>query len=132
MLSCDLTFITYRLDEDINLFSKWMNATDEEIARREEVKNRIFETILSVCGSECKPVVFGSTATGLFSPLSDIDIVVLNLEEGDSRYWVELLGNALLKEEYPMQLKILLEARVSNLDFHYCNLIQRTKFYFSS
>lgn len=89
-----------------------MSPTAEENSKRENVRKRVIETILSVCGPESKPVVFGSTATGLFSPLSDLDLVVLNLE-GESRYWVELLGNALAKEKYVVQLKILSEARVS-------------------
>ena len=99
------------LDEDIKTFVNWMEPTAEEIDKREEVKQRVFDIIETTCGV-CTPALFGSTASGLFSPLSDIDIVVLGLEAEISEC-MTLLSASLMSKTYVTQLKVLSEARVS-------------------
>lgn len=93
------------------MFTAWISPTEEEILKREAVKNRVFGMIRDTCGDSCKPVIFGSTATGLFSPISDVDIGVLKIE-GDPKEWVEQLGSALQTQTGVIQLKILSNARV--------------------
>lgn len=88
-----------------------MSPTSEEILKREEVKTKVFQMIRNICGNSCKPVVFGSTATGLFSPLSDVDIVVLKLD-GEPKDWVEQLGSSLQTQSSVVQLNVLSQARV--------------------
>jgi len=104
------------LEEDIEAFVQWMSPTSEEIAQRTKLSERVFATITECCGKECKPLVFGSTATGLFSPLSDIDIVVLGLE-GDLTSWIYRLAEILQRDKNVVQLRIIASARVPLIKF---------------
>ena len=104
------------LEEDIEAFAQWMSPTAEEQTQRTKLSERVSAMITECCGKECKPLVFGSTATGLYSPLSDIDIVVLGLE-GDLTSWIYRLAETLQRDKNVIQLRIIASARVPLIKF---------------
>jgi non-canonical poly(A) RNA polymerase PAPD5/7 len=66
-----------KLHNEIVSFCHLMEPLPYEIEQREKLVNRIRETVREYFDSDTKVEVFGSQATGLFLPTSDIDIVVI-------------------------------------------------------
>lgn len=114
-------YFFYSLSEDIHKFSLWMSPTKEEEDMRERVKKYYTQCICEFLGSSSRPVVFGSSATGLFSPLSDVDIVVLDAPAYDTDLLFSLAqhfernSNVLDKS-----IRVISEARVSFNVFSLC------------
>lgn len=97
-------------------FSQWITPTADEKLKRDDLKCKIISAIKSCCGRNSRPVVFGSTATGLFSPLSDIDIVVLGVD-GNIQDMIYNLSSYLQNQKYVMQLKVIPLAKVPLIKF---------------
>ena len=93
------------------MFCSWIKPTHEETIIREKLQEKLFKTIRSCCGDNCRPVVFGSMTTKLYLPTSDIDIVVLDIE-GGSNYWLYKLADTLLQNSQIENFKLLPEAKV--------------------
>jgi DNA polymerase sigma len=89
----------------------WINPTLEERQLREQLTNKVFQLIHTCCGDTCRPVVFGSFATNLFLPNSDIDIVILDIE--DTNKWFFKLADYLGVQPWVNKLLVISEARVS-------------------
>lgn len=68
-----------KLHNEIVNFAALMSPQEDEILEREKLTIRVKELIIETFGGpdKCKVEVFGSQATGLFLPSSDIDLVVL-------------------------------------------------------
>lgn len=69
------------LHNEIVSFCHLMEPLPTEIDQREKLVERIRATVLKHFGDSTKVDVFGSQATGLFLPTSDIDIVVTTNED---------------------------------------------------
>jgi non-canonical poly(A) RNA polymerase PAPD5/7 len=65
-----------RLHNEIVSFCTLMEPLPSEIQQREELVERVRDIVRKHFGKKTKVEVFGSQATGLFLPTSDIDIVV--------------------------------------------------------
>ncbi|KAI2488628.1 Cid1 family poly A polymerase [Fragilaria crotonensis] len=80
-----------RLHNEIVDFCKLMEPKPSELSKREEWVVRLRALAQSCFGSDCKVTVFGSQATGLLLPTSDVDVVIElqeedhNLTEGEGK-----------------------------------------------
>ena len=70
-----------RLHNEIVDFCKLMEPEQSELSKREEWVVRLRRLAKSCFGDGCKVTVFGSQATGLLLPTSDIDVVIELQEE---------------------------------------------------
>lgn len=100
------------LHNEIVDFYTLMSPLPEEIQEREELVERFQKIAYSAFGKEkCKVEVFGSQATGLFLPSSDVDLVILfnnrdeqkekedkkQLEEREMEEWDASSGSPLVR-----------------------------------
>lgn len=80
-------FKTFSLHDEVFDLYLWLKPTAEEIFLRRSVFNRVADILKSIYPN-AQVFVFGSVATNLFLPSSDIDIVI-NL----SNFTIECLHN---------------------------------------
>jgi len=71
------------LHNEIVSFMHLMEPLPSEIEQRDQLVERIRQTVAVHFGEEAEVQVFGSQATGLFLPSSDIDLVVITKETTD-------------------------------------------------
>jgi len=71
------------LHNEIVSFLHLMEPLPSEIEQREQLVERIRGTVAKYFGNDAEVQVFGSQATGLFLPTSDIDLVVITKEKDD-------------------------------------------------
>ncbi|KAF2152483.1 hypothetical protein K461DRAFT_313168 [Myriangium duriaei CBS 260.36] len=69
-----------RLDAEIAKFAEWVSLTEDEQRARNTVTDMIIGLIKDVA-PELKTEVFGSSATGLADPMSDIDVRLFPLDK---------------------------------------------------
>jgi len=102
----------FRMSQEIMDFHDYLAPSEKSIADRELVKEMLSSTIKELWPTS-EVGVFGSTATKLFLPDSDIDIVVL-VEISDKRFNTILhkLGNYLLSKGIVDYIEVITTARV--------------------
>ena len=99
----------HRLNEDIDLFVNWMKPRPEEKYSRDIFINLVTSLVKSVCGETSQAIVFGSFATGLYLPTSDIDMVILNSERDKP---IHKLAKELRKQKSCTKIVVIAHARV--------------------
>ena len=103
-----------RLTKDIELFVAWMEARPEEIYARNNLIEKITAEIRKVCGKTCEVKIFGSFASGLHLPFSDIDLVVLNSERENA---INRVGKSFRNVPFVTNLRVIKKARVPIIKF---------------
>ena len=108
------------MDEDVETFCNWLKATKEETIVRETIIERYKKIIKDICGENSDPLVFGSFATGLCLPTSDIDIGIMNVEGGNQSTVMSNLAEALRSSGLVTDIKVISGARVIFSHQHSC------------
>eukprot|EP00742_Colponemidia_sp_Colp-10_P007496 GILJ01008078.1.p1 GENE.GILJ01008078.1~~GILJ01008078.1.p1 ORF type:complete len:1003 (-),score=168.48 GILJ01008078.1:284-3292(-) len=98
---CESSVIFQRLHQEVELFAEVMVITEEEIRLRTDLIGRI-----SQLSQKLWPIsrveVYGSTATGLCLPWSDIDLVIMGMEQRLMGWGVQTPLLLLAKELEPL------------------------------
>jgi non-canonical poly(A) RNA polymerase PAPD5/7 len=105
-----------RLHQEIVEFSRFVApSTAEETARRDSIARiqSVVQSIWPVATLE----VFGSFATGLYLPTSDLDAVILNSGCTDIPSGLKALANALTRRNLAKNMQIISKARVPIIKF---------------
>ncbi len=112
----NITSPTLRLHEEIKNFCSCLEPTQEEAKARSDALNRI-EEIVKALWPESRLELFGSFATGLYLPTSDIDAVILDSKCVDIRQGLKVLGKALSQKGIAIDIQTILKARVPIIKF---------------
>ena len=102
------------MDEDLQLFVHWMEPRPEEKYARDLFVSQVTKIIAEVCGQQAQAVVFGSFATDLYLPTSDIDMVILNSERQNP---IHKLAAELRKQSFIRNISVITRARVPLIKF---------------
>lgn len=103
---CSLVYPhAFSLSAEIIDFCDFLAATDDERALREAAVERVKDVILSIWPA-CTPTVFGSYATGLFLPTSDMDMVVLESGVDNVPNALRALSLQLSKKRIAKQIQV--------------------------
>ncbi len=105
-----------RLHEEIRMFNNCLRPTDEERRARNDAVARIREVVTGLW-PESRLEVFGSFATGLYLPSSDIDAVILDSKCADIRQGLRVLAKSLSKKRLAVEVQTILKARVPIIKF---------------
>jgi non-canonical poly(A) RNA polymerase PAPD5/7 len=105
-----------RLHQEIVEFSRFVAPSpEEETARRDSIARiqSVVQSIWPVASLE----VFGSFATGLYLPTSDLDAVILNSGCTDIPSGLKALANALTRRNLAKNMQVISKARVPIIKF---------------
>ena len=105
-----------RLHEEIRMFNGCLLPTGEEQQARGDAVARIREVVAGLW-PESRLEVFGSFATGLYLPSSDIDAVILDSKCADIRQGLRVLAKSLSKKRLAVEVQTILKARVPIIKF---------------
>ena len=72
-----------RLHNEIVSFCRLIEPRPAEIAQRQALVDDLRQLVVQTMGENAKLQVFGSQATGLFLPSSDVDVVILTPDKED-------------------------------------------------
>lgn len=111
-----ITSPTLRLHEEIKNFCSCLQPTQEEEKARNDALNRI-EEVVKALWPDSRLELFGSFATGLYLPTSDIDAVILDSKCVDIRQGLKVLGKALSQKGIATDIQTILKARVPIIKF---------------
>jgi DNA polymerase sigma len=75
--------IYQKLHDEILLFHEWIKPRNRDIQRRSSLFKRYEDAIKNHFGKHTDVKVFGSTATNLFLPNSDLDIVIVDNSDSE-------------------------------------------------
>ncbi|KAG0621663.1 hypothetical protein M758_3G038500 [Ceratodon purpureus] len=105
-----------QLHQEIVDFCEFVAPTEEEQYMRDTAVERVSAVVKSIWPS-CQVKVFGSFATGLYLPTSDVDVVVLNsgcqaLQDG-----LKALAKALTRGHVGKSIQVIGKARVPIIKF---------------
>lgn len=104
------------LHQEIVNFCELVSPTPEEDNLRTIAVQRVAKVIKSIW-KQSHVKVFGSFATGLYLPTSDIDVVILDSGCGDTQSGLKALAKALAKEGIAKNLQVIAKARVPIVKF---------------
>lgn len=104
------------LHQDILDFCEFVTPTPDEHQLREAAVLRVAKVVKSIW-TQSQVKVFGSFATGLYLPTSDIDVVILNSGCGDIQSGLRALAKALAKDAIAKNLQVIAKARVPIVKF---------------
>ena len=107
---------TLRLHEEIRMFNGCLRPTEGEQRARNDAVARIREVVAGLW-PESRLEVFGSFATGLYLPSSDIDAVILGSKCADIRQGLRVLAKSLSKKSLAVEVQTILKARVPIIKF---------------
>ena len=107
---------TLRLHQEILNFCSCLKPTPEEEKARKDALKRI-EDAVKALWPKARVEVFGSFATGLYLPTSDMDAVILDSGCSDIRQGLKVLGKSLSTKGIAVDLQIILKARVPIIKF---------------
>jgi non-canonical poly(A) RNA polymerase PAPD5/7 len=107
---------TLRLHEEIILLNRCLRPTVDEQQARIDAVERIRQVVKGLW-PKSRLEVFGSFATGLFLPSSDIDAVILDSKCSDIRQGLRVLGKALSRKKIAVEVQTILKARVPIIKF---------------
>lgn len=105
-----------RLHQEIVEFCSLLAPTDEEREMRAAAVGRVQGVVKSIWSSS-QVHVFGSYATGLYLPSSDIDMVVLGSEVVSPQRALKALAKALVNRGIARNLQVIGQARVPIVKF---------------
>ena len=105
-----------RLHEEILWFADFVKPTPEEQERRRAAYERV-EAVVKETFVSGRLEVFGSYATGMYLPTSDIDCVVLDSGVGTQADGVRALGRALSRGGLARKMELITKARVPIVKF---------------
>ncbi|KAL3677750.1 hypothetical protein R1sor_020706 [Riccia sorocarpa] len=105
-----------QLHQEIVDFCDFVTPTENEQRIRDEAVQRVTEVVLSIWPS-CQVKVFGSFATGLYLPTSDIDMVILESGCQAPQVGLKALGKALNRKNLVKKLQVIGKARVPIVKF---------------
>ncbi|MCO5596595.1 hypothetical protein L7F22_050661 [Adiantum nelumboides] len=104
------------LHQEIVAFCDLVSPTSEDHHLRTEAVQRVSDVIKSVW-KKCQVNVFGSFATGLYLPTSDIDMVILDSGCYDIQSGLKAIANSLARAEVSKNVQIIGKARVPIIKF---------------
>ena len=105
-----------RLHQEIVNFCSCLAPTAEEEEARQGALDRIGDAVRALW-PDSRVEVFGSFATGLYLPSSDIDAVILESACADIRQGLKMLGKYLSKKGIAVDIQTILKARVPIIKF---------------
>ena len=105
-----------RLHQEIVEFGRFVAPSPEEAAARNDSIARIQAVVQSIWPSATVEV-FGSFATGLYLPTSDLDAVILNSGCTNIPSGLKALANALTRRSLAKNLQLIAKARVPIVKF---------------
>lgn len=105
-----------RLHQEIVEFGRFVAPSPEEAAARNDSIARIQSVVQSIWPSATVEV-FGSFATGLYLPTSDVDAVILNSGCTDIPSGLKALANALTRRNMSKDMQVIAKARVPIIKF---------------
>ena len=105
-----------RLHQEIQYFNRCLKATPYESKSRKEAVSRVSEIVTSIWPN-ARVEVFGSFATGLYLPTSDIDAVILDSKCDDIKKGLKALARSLSVKGISVDLQVILKARVPIIKF---------------
>ena len=105
-----------RLHQEIVNFCSCLAPTAEEEEARQGALDRIGNAVKALW-PDSRVEVFGSFATGLYLPSSDIDAVILESKCADIRQGLKMLGRYLSKKGIAVDIQTILKARVPIIKF---------------
>eukprot|EP00854_Cymbomonas_tetramitiformis_P027269 gene27269-33581_t len=105
-----------RLHQEIIDFCRYMEPTDEEKMKRETAVKRVREVALGIW-PKASVEIFGSYATGLYLPGSDIDAVILNSGCDNLPNGLKALATALTRRNMAKNVQVITKARVPIIKF---------------
>lgn len=107
---------TLRLHQEIINFCSCLKPTIQEEKARNDALARI-EDVVKALWPDSRLELFGSFATGLYLPTSDIDAVILDSNCVDVRQGLKVLGKALSQKGIATDIQTILKARVPIIKF---------------
>ena len=110
---------TLRLHEELLDFAAFISPTSSEERQRAALLSRLSSLILSLFPS-ASVHPFGSYATKLYLPVSDIDVVVFdspNIDAETGRTALELIADALRRQNWASYLEVIANARIPIVKF---------------
>lgn len=105
-----------RLHEEVLAFAKFVAPTRSEKVAREEAVKRVRIVVESIW-KNAQLQVFGSFATGLYLPTSDIDAVILHSGCRQVQDGLRALANALSRRGMAKNVQVISKARVPIIKF---------------
>ncbi|KAJ8103211.1 hypothetical protein POJ06DRAFT_246891 [Lipomyces tetrasporus] len=104
--------VTTWLHKEVQNFIDFVSPDDEQVERRASTVDRVQKCVKSLW-SDATVCVFGSYATNLYLPDSDIDIVIIS-DSGhyDNRSSLYQLANALKSAKIAVNVEVIAKARV--------------------
>ena len=105
-----------RLHQEIVELSRYLAPTHAEASARSTAVARI-QSIVQAIWPQATLEVFGSFATGLYLPTSDIDAVILNSQCEDVAAGLKALANALSRKNLAKNMTLITKARVPIVKF---------------
>jgi non-canonical poly(A) RNA polymerase PAPD5/7 len=91
-----------------------MEPRPEEVYARNLLVENISQVVAKSCGKSARTIVFGSYATGIYLPHSDIDIVVLDSEFSNP---LNRIAKELRKQPFVSEFQLITKARVPLVKF---------------
>ncbi|KAK9330176.1 hypothetical protein V1520DRAFT_341158 [Lipomyces starkeyi] len=109
--------VTTWLHKEVQDFIDFVSPDDEQVERRASTVDRVQKCVKSLW-SDATVCVFGSYATNLYLPDSDIDIVIVS-DSGqyDNRSSLYQLANALKSAKIAINVEVIAKARVPIIKF---------------
>ncbi|XP_057838060.2 uncharacterized protein LOC131048186 isoform X2 [Cryptomeria japonica] len=104
------------LHQEIIDFCHFLSPTPEEQAARLAAIGRVSDVVKSIWPN-CEVKIFGSFETGLYLPISDIDVVILNSNIQVPQNGLQALAKALSKKSIATKMQVIGKARVPIVKF---------------
>ena len=105
-----------RLHQEILNFCKCLEPTAAEEKARKNALSRVESAVRSIW-HDARVEVFGSFATGMYLPTSDIDAVILDSGCVDVKQGLKALATLLSRKGISVDLQVILKARVPIIKF---------------
>lgn len=105
-----------RLHSEIVEFCRFLEPSPEESAARHAAIQRV-HTIVGSIWPEANVEIFGSFATGLYLPTSDLDAVILDSDCDDIASGLKALATALARRGVARNIQVISKARVPIIKF---------------
>ncbi|GIL71713.1 hypothetical protein Vretifemale_2227, partial [Volvox reticuliferus] len=105
-----------RLHQELVELCELVQPTPEEAVARRDAVAVVTEVVRSIW-PQARCEVFGSYATGLYVPTSDIDLVILNSGCSNIQSGLKALGNALNSRKIAQNIQVVGKARVPIVKF---------------
>ncbi|KAG1674852.1 hypothetical protein FOA52_015240 [Chlamydomonas sp. UWO 241] len=110
-----IAFAGLTADDDADASAELLAPTPLEVSDRERAVAAVRSAVHSIW-PDASVEVFGSFATGLYVPTSDVDLVVLNTQS-DIQRGLKALANKLSMERIAQGVQVLAKARVPIIKF---------------